>query len=123
MFKKGQSGNPSGRPKLPRELQGIRELTADEIKRIITKYGDMTKADLAIEIASNSISVLHLSIANILYKATEGDVAKLSFLLDRSIGRSKDSDSDQGAQAGASGLTPEERAEYLRKRQELPNAG
>ena len=43
---KGQSGNPSGRPKLPKNLKAVKEFTTEEIRRIIAKYLRMTIKEL-----------------------------------------------------------------------------
>ena len=87
-FKPGQSGNISGRPKLPPELRAIAELTVDEIKRTIAKYGRMSAAQVQDVIENPATTMIELYIATIFATGAKvGDYAKLAFILDRSIGR------------------------------------
>lgn len=87
-FKKGQSGNPGGRKRLPEDLRAFEPLTREECNRLIAKYARMTKAGLTAAIQSVEIPMLELTIASILAQAAKGgDYSRLSFLLDRAIGR------------------------------------
>jgi len=79
-FKKGQSGNKSGKPK------GI--LTTDQVKALFGKMSALTKAELLEIIQSPKSSILEITTASIFAKAAkDGDYSRLNFLLDRSIGR------------------------------------
>lgn len=87
-FKPGVSGNPGGKPKLPPDLKAVSELTVDELKRTIAKYGRMTKAEVAAAIQNPQTPMIELNIATIFATGTKtGDYARLAFLLDRSIGK------------------------------------
>lgn len=91
-FKPGQSGNPNGRPKLPPELKAVKALTADEINRMISKYTRMSKAELREAIESPDTPALELMIASGIANGIKtGDYSKIAFLLDRTIGKVKDS--------------------------------
>lgn len=90
-FKKGQSGNPSGRPKLLQELLGIRELTSEELKRRIAKYMRMTLTHIEAVLMDPENIAIDLIIASALQKAIkEGDIAKAECLFNRALGRVKE---------------------------------
>ncbi len=97
----GQSGNPSGRPRLPDELRAIRALTSLEVCKLVSKYARMSFSELEALLESKSIPVIELTIASIFAKAFEsGDFTRLSFLLDRAIGKvavMEESDEDKAA--------------------------
>ncbi len=87
-FQKGVSGNPSGRPKLPDDLREIDEITNQEVKRIVAKFSRMTKSEIEIAIRDPEIPMMHLTVASIfIQSAKHGDYGRLSFLLDRSLGK------------------------------------
>lgn len=112
----GQSGNPSGRPKLPEELRAIREFTADEIKRVIAKYGRMMAVEVIAMLAEENrgrMPMLDLAIASTLLAATNGSVAHLSFLLDRAIGKPKEVVEDAG-DGDVEPMTPQEALKILK---------
>lgn len=87
-FLPGQSGNPSGRRKLPEELKDIAEFTAEEIKRMFAKYGRMP-VELVKEAANDlQIASIEAVIASGIMRAIkDGDYARLSYFLDRTIGK------------------------------------
>lgn len=90
-WKPGQSGNPSGRPKLPEELRSIRALTQEELQRIISKYGRMPLPELDAIIAAKAGPTLELVVARILQEAFKrGDGQRLEFLLNRALGKPKE---------------------------------
>lgn len=87
-FKPGQSGNPLGRPKLPESLSFIREMTVDEIKRTLAKYMRMTRAELQVAIQDAATPAFDLMVASGIAQGIKtGDYSKISFLLDRTIGK------------------------------------
>lgn len=84
-FVKGQSGNPSGRKKLPEELRKYPRLVREEIQHMISKFAHMDAkalAELVDPDYQGSITGLERSIIlNLL------DKDKLPFILDRTIGK------------------------------------
>lgn len=82
-FKKGQSGNPSGRPK---DL-----LTKDKVNAVLARFSDLTKEELKGVLDSKKSTMLEVMIASVMMKAAEnGDPIRLDFLWNRSIGRVKE---------------------------------
>lgn len=85
---KGQSGNPSGKTKFPEELRGIRALTQEEVCRLVAKYGRMLPDQIDALVEARQIPMLEFAIAKIFREAgVKGDFTRLSFLLDRAIGK------------------------------------
>jgi hypothetical protein len=90
-WKKGQSGNPAGKPKLPEHLRDIQELTADEVNRTIARYTRMSPTDLQAVLDDPKAIVMDKIIAAGMMKAIkDGDYGRFSFLLDRTIGKTVD---------------------------------
>jgi len=90
-FKKGQSGNPGGMPKIPDDIKEARKLNQIELERIINKYLHMPKNDLQVILKSPNIPMMELMVASIVAKAaTGGDHLRLDFILNRIIGKVKD---------------------------------
>jgi hypothetical protein len=87
-FKKGQSGNPNGRPKLPEDLKKVKLLSDAEIKRLMAAFAQMTTEDIQGFSTDLKKPVLHVLLARIYLKAIEdGDQRRLDFILDRTIGK------------------------------------
>ncbi len=87
-FKKGVSGNPSGRPKLPDRLKGTKPITTDELKYTIAKHFKMDEGQIE-GVLSNPQSIsLDLIIAATIKRAyKDGDIAKAEYLFMRSLGK------------------------------------
>jgi hypothetical protein len=82
-WKKGQSGNPAGRPK------GI--LTVDQIRTVVSKYAMLTKLDLTAKLKDPSTPMLEMMVIGVMLKAySGGDANRFDFLLNRSIGKVQD---------------------------------
>ncbi len=79
-WRKGQSGNPSGKPK------GL--LTNDQVKATLGKFWSMSKEDLLGILKNEKSTMGELMIASVMARAAkDGDANRLNFLLDRSIGK------------------------------------
>lgn len=85
---KGVSGNPGGRPRvIPEELRNIKPFTSAEVTRIISKYGRMTFDEL-LKSAQTNLPSMDLAVISVLRESIEkADHQRLSFLLDRTIGK------------------------------------
>jgi len=69
-WKKGQSGNPKGRPKLPDIREALAKVLAEE---------------------KDGVTALEATLAALRAKATKGDVRAAEALLDRAFGKAKQS--------------------------------
>jgi hypothetical protein len=79
-WKKGQSGNISGRPK------GI--LTQDEVKAILGRFSRLTIGELETVMADKKTTALEMMVASVIMRAMkDGDCNRLEFLLQRSYGK------------------------------------
>ena len=84
----GFAGRKHNFGKLPEELKDIKSLTQLEVNKLISKYARMMLETLKESLKNSKTPVLELAIASIFLKSIEqGDFTKLSFLLDRCIGR------------------------------------
>ncbi len=86
-WKPGQSGNKSGRPKLPDHLKEIKSVTADEVNRIYSQYWRMPMAQLKALLESNTLTALETTLAMNVMKSTSGDLSHMIAGMDRSIGK------------------------------------
>jgi hypothetical protein len=90
-FKKGKSGNPSGRRKTPEHLRAHAPLDSEEVKRIMGKYTRMTRLEIQACIEDPLTPAFELAIASTLAKAIKfGDVARMDFFLNRIVGKVKE---------------------------------
>lgn len=92
LFKKGQSGNPDGRPKLPEHIREARLMNAIECQEIMNDLIQLPREEIE-EIAENpKTSVFRAMLARIMVEAIKcGDQTRLNFILDRLIGKVADS--------------------------------
>lgn len=91
-WQKGQSGNPNKiYSRLPPELLAIKSFTNKEAIKVISKYARMTYSELLASLGDKKTPCIELAIAEVFKMSIEkGDHIRLSFLLDRSIGKVKE---------------------------------
>jgi hypothetical protein len=89
-FKSGISGNPNGRPKLPKDLRTIRSLTAAEFTRETNHLLFLTEQEIETIIQNSNESVFRRIMAKSLKEALKNaDLKRLEFITDRLIGKPK----------------------------------
>jgi hypothetical protein len=87
-WKKGQSGNPGGKPRLPEALREMQLIHADELKRVITKYMRMARGEAQVILSDPTTPMMDANILSGLEQgAKNGDLSKFSYLLDRLVGK------------------------------------
>lgn len=90
-FKPGQSGNPSGRPKLPGDIVKAKSLNRVEAQRILNQLVYMSKDEIKAFMKRPDATMLELLIGSIIFKGVEqGDHQRTNFLFERLIGKVKD---------------------------------
>ncbi len=100
-FPAGVSGNQGrGRNNLPEDLKGIKSLSQAEVVKLISKYARMSFEELNAIAKNKAAPVVEIHIASIfLAGITNGDFTRLSFLLDRCVGKApiiiEEDDSDR----------------------------
>lgn len=87
-FKPGQTGNPNGRPKIPKEIQSLRRLTRASLELVINRYVHLSYDDLRAQRQNGSLEVIDMAIVSILCKGIEtGDQAKVDYVIARLVGK------------------------------------
>lgn len=100
-FKPGISGNPSGRPPMPQDVNDARRMSKIEFIRLCNEYLYMTRQEITTRLNAPETPAIELIVGSIVTKsATEGDQSRLSFLLDRMIGKVKERVEHTGADDG-----------------------
>jgi len=91
-IQKGQVLNPHGRPKLPADLQPIRQLSPGILKAMIDKLAELPLQQIIDLRDGGHLSMLEHSIVAVWIKAVvDGDHSRLNFILDRSrVGKVQD---------------------------------
>ena len=83
LWKPGQSGNKSGRPK------GM--ITRDQVSALMGRFWSMSLADIEAVIADSKSSAGERMVASIVKRAiADGDPSRAAWLLSRSVGKVKD---------------------------------
>lgn len=96
-FKKGQSGNPNGRPKLTEQDKLVKQLTKETFNDLCQKMMTCTKDELEQVIASSVPFEVELFIRHMLALGEQPDWAKYEKYLERRIGKVKDEVEHTGA--------------------------
>lgn len=93
-FKKGTSGNPNGRPRVPVEILEMRKLNQIELERILNKCAFLTLPEIESLSSKENINtpIFEMVVAKILHNAFKsGNIWGAEFILNRLIGRVVDS--------------------------------
>lgn len=86
-FKKGQSGNPDGRPKMSAPLKEFRKVSYEDFLTNLQKYGAFTKSQMADELLRDDLTMFESMFASIVEKAAAGDKDARAVILDRLWGK------------------------------------
>lgn len=90
-FKKGQSGNPGGRKRMPQEIKELTFLTKQRMIGVLNQFLYMTKDEIQAKLQDPNINMLEMAIGHIIAKAAkDGDPTRLNFVFDRIVGKVTD---------------------------------
>lgn len=87
-FKPGQSGNPTGKAKVPDEFKESRKLNQAELERAVNKFLFADRQTLQDVIKTPGTPMIEIIVASIMAQAAhKGDQQRLDFILTRILGR------------------------------------
>jgi len=87
-FKKGESGNPNGRPAIPQDVRHMKKLTVEEFQKIIMRFLWLPVEDVDKINANRKSLVIDALMASIITRAiNEGCIQRMGFLMDRLLGK------------------------------------
>lgn len=89
-FQKGQSGNPSGRPRANPLLRAVKETSYAEFLLGLQKYGKLTRDEMQAELQRSDLTMFELLFGQIVDSAARGDKDARQLLLDRLWGKVKE---------------------------------
>lgn len=89
-FKKGNPGGP-GRPRSPKHIKRLAKLTREEAKQLFVELMHKSQREIEEICADKDRTVLELAVAKVALEAVKGgDISRIGFMLDRTIGRVKE---------------------------------
>lgn len=90
-FKKGQSGNPHGRPALTNEQRALRDLTVESYRGVLKTILDGNLEELQTLMKDPKSTVLEVSLASAALKAIKvGDYSVIERIAERIVGKIPD---------------------------------
>lgn len=89
-FKKGQSGNPKGRPICDPMIKAFKQTSYEEFIKALQKYGAMTASEVKAELSRPDATMFEIMFGSIVSRAAKGDTNARQLLIDRLWGKVKD---------------------------------
>jgi hypothetical protein len=117
----GQSGNPAGRPAIPKDIRLMKKVDAREFEEMVARLTDMTIPEIQAYVKSGKATAREEMIIGQINAARKGSTSSFSHLLDRTIGPVKqkmDLNISGSISDRLANMTEEQKVEYLRQIQE-----
>lgn len=90
-FEKGRSGNPNGRPGMPKEVREAMKMNKAEFAQLMLKYLQSSHSELKLALESKETKSLDKIVISIILNAIKkGDEKRLDFLMNRIVGKVTD---------------------------------
>jgi hypothetical protein len=90
-FKKGQTGNPNGRPTLPKEIRNLKKFSTKELEDLITVLFQADDVEIQAIINDPTAPRIKKIMAQVLEKAMEtGNMNQVDMVLNRIVGKVKE---------------------------------
>lgn len=89
-FKKGQSGNPTGRKKEDPKIRAFKQTSYQEFIKALQKYGAMTAAEIKEDLKRPDATMFEILFGGIVAAAAKGEPQARQLLIDRLWGKVKD---------------------------------
>lgn len=87
-FKKGQSGNPKGRPEIPEDVKRAREFNNNEFTKAVNKIISLTRGQLEKLVEGKDENVLDQLVATIWLKGIkDSSKTELNYFVERFMGK------------------------------------
>lgn len=87
----GQSGNPAGRPPMPKEVIEAKKFNRVALEKLFLEWMDKPAETLQERFKDKTTPALEMMVISIIMSAIrKGDSMKLNFLLDRTVGKVKE---------------------------------
>lgn len=115
----GQSGNPSGRPRIPEAYRAVQSLSQIEACKRISRYARMSPEQIEVAKSLPTTDLLDRCIISIFEKCMQyGDNTRLQFLLDRAIGKApqlNETDEEKAARQALRDLSDQELVKLVKE--------
>lgn len=106
-FKKGKSGNPAGRPKVPAEIKAARAMSALEFGRLLNYCTfEITVKEATTLSKAKDVSPALAGAAKLAEKMSKGDLWTWNMVLDRLVGRAREASPPEEPPARLVGPAP-----------------